>query len=104
MALLAFIRKCLRRAMPRPAAFISRPQSRARRAAIPCRTPVSSAHAARPRRGRLMWKPLDWRRGTLGTNQISSHGVWRQTARRAAPRLNSKGLTLWHQMPRAIQH
>jgi hypothetical protein len=40
-----------------------------------------------------------WRRLSLGTNRISSFGVWRLGARRAAPRINRTGETRWHHMP-----
>jgi hypothetical protein len=39
-----------------------------------------------------------WRRLSLGTNRISSFGVWRIHARRAAPRANRGGETRWHHM------
>ena len=50
----------------------------------------------RQRRGCLMVIPSAWRRCVLGTNHISSFGIWRQGARRMAKRANSAGETRWH--------
>ncbi|HJR57430.1 MAG TPA: hypothetical protein VJ798_12710 [Rhizomicrobium sp.] len=43
-----------------------------------------------------MTLPLAWRRCALGSNHISSHGVWRTGRRRTASRPNAKGETRWH--------
>jgi hypothetical protein len=48
------------------------------------------------RKGYLNHYLAAWRPLTLGTNQISSHGVWRQGARRICPRPNSSGASRWH--------
>ncbi|HWC64041.1 MAG TPA: hypothetical protein VG501_10495 [Rhizomicrobium sp.] len=54
--------------------------------------------AIRLRRGETAKANSVWRRLTLGTNRISSFGVWRRHARRAAPRVNRNGETRWHHM------
>lgn len=46
-------------------------------------------------RGRLNFVPTVWRSIELVTNQISSFGVWRSGARRAACRRNRTGETRW---------
>jgi hypothetical protein len=52
----------------------------------------------RKRRGDIGKANRVWRRLRLGTNRISSFGVWRVHARRAAPRVNRDGETRWHHM------
>ena len=58
----------------------------------------ASARLERTRRGDAARSKETWRRLSLGTNRISSFGVWRIGARRIAPRTNRKGETRWHHM------
>jgi hypothetical protein len=51
------------------------------------------------RRGDIALANTAWRRLSPGTNRISSFGVWRVGARRAASRANRTGETRWHHMP-----
>jgi len=49
----------------------------------------------RVRKGSITSVADPWRRCKAGTNPISCFGIWRQGARRLAPRLNCKGDTRW---------
>ena len=50
----------------------------------------------RQRRGLEMAFVSTWRRLVLGTNHISSFGVWRLGSRRMQARCNRTGSTRWH--------
>jgi len=69
------------------------------REARPQGTPALLLPATRTRKGLLGQAKGPWRRGALGTNHISAHGVWRKAARRAALRINRTGETRWHRLP-----
>jgi len=83
-----------------PSDFYSRSRAVAVvRRAEPQGAPVLPPLAARIRKGLLGRAKGPWRRCTLGSNHISAHGVWRELARRAAPRINRTGETRWHRLP-----
>ena len=84
---------------PRVCSAVNREEGfgRGRRAAAARQAPRAHRSApSRARRGLLMLLPLPWRRSALGTNHITSHGVWRIASRRTAPRRNRDGETRWH--------
>ena len=57
------------------------------------------AVALRARRGLKASTGAVWRRTSTGSNHISTHGVWRDHARRALARVNRTGETRWHRVP-----
>jgi hypothetical protein len=77
----------------------SRAHVRDRRAGVGARRAVglrmSIVNVSRRRRGWLATLNTVWRRGSAGTNHISTFGVWRTGTRRASLRVNRGGETRW---------
>jgi hypothetical protein len=78
--------------------------ARARRAAVRQNAIIPASRVAgiavkRERKGQLACARTSWRRCTTGSNHISAFGVWRNSARREAARINRRGETRWHRLP-----
>ncbi len=97
MFFLRIIRSIFR---PRTTLRFGRTYMRNHRAMIAVRASLAPRtlvlNASRTRRGTYMVLLAAWRRTDIGSNHITSYGVWRIGARRAAIRINRSGETRWH--------